>query len=197
MADEIERKFRLSGDFRPYVTESYRIAQGYLSSVPERTVRVRIKGNRGYVTIKGIGNASGASRYEWERRIPLRDANELMLLAEPGAIDKTRYIIPETVPSESKVRRVLDSVLHVLCIRKKLFFEVDVFHGENDGLELAEIELRKENQPFKRPHWLSKEVTGDKRFYNSFLAKHPYKTWPKDEEKAAENAESELLVTET
>jgi adenylate cyclase len=120
MSQEIERKFLVKGDFKSAVTKSTRIVQGYLSSVPERTVRVRIKGEKGFLTIKGIGNASGASRFEWEQEISVDDAKSLLTLCEPGIIDKTRYIVPE----ESGLK-----------------FEVDEFYGDNDGLTVAEIEL--------------------------------------------------------
>ncbi|MEG1347353.1 MAG: CYTH domain-containing protein [Hafnia sp.] len=178
MTQEIERKFRISGDYRPYVIKSYRIAQGYISSDPERTVRVRIKGDKGFLTIKGIGNATGVSRYEWERGIPLVEANELLKLAEPGMIDKTRHIVPARQKSSSFLMCTLNSLLDVILFRRR-FFEIDEFHGDNEGLVLAEIELRAENEQFYLPGWLGKEVTGDSRFYNSYLAKKPYKSWTK------------------
>ena len=93
MGKEVERKFLVKGDFKPFVNKQTRIVQGYLSSVPERTVRVRIKGDKGFVTIKGIGNASGASRYEWEKEIPMNETEELLKICEPGVIDKTRYLV--------------------------------------------------------------------------------------------------------
>ncbi|MDH3740368.1 MAG: CYTH domain-containing protein [Hyphomicrobiales bacterium] len=156
MATEIERKFLVKGDFKSAVESSQRITQGYLSSVPERTVRVRIKGDKGFITIKGIGGASGASRYEWEKEIPVEEVNELLELCEPGVIDKTRYLIP--------------SGAHT--------FEVDEFYGDNDGLTVAEVELSSEDEGFARPEWLSEEVTGEVRYYNSMLMKEPYKSWP-------------------
>ena len=156
MAKEIERKFLVKGDFKPFIQKETRITQGYLSSVPERTVRVRIKGDRGYITIKGIGSASGVSRYEWEKEIPTSEVNELLELCEPGVIVKTRFIVPE--PSGLK-------------------FEVDEFYSENEGLTVAEIELPSEEHPFEKPEWLGKEVTGDARYYNSMLMKTPYKSW--------------------
>ena len=156
MAQEIERKFLVKGDFKPFVTKSTRITQGYLSSVPERTVRIRIKGEKGFITIKGIGNASGASRFEWEKEISVEEAKSLLELCEPGIIDKTRYIVPE----ESGLR-----------------FEVDEFYGDNDGLTVAEIELPTEDQPFTKPEWLGEEVTGDVKYFNSMLMKNPYKNW--------------------
>ena len=156
MAQEIERKFLVKGDFKPFVTKSTRITQGYLSSVPERTVRVRIKGEKGFITIKGIGNASGASRFEWEKEIPVEEVKSLLELCEPGIIDKTRYIVPEA---------------------SGLIFEVDEFYGDNNGLTVAEIELPTEEHPFTKPEWLGEEVTGDVKYFNSMLMKNPYKNW--------------------
>ena len=155
MAQEIERKFLVKGNFKPEVFKSTRIMQGYLSSVPERTVRVRINGEQGFLTIKGKGNHSGIRRYEWEKEIPLNEAEELMKLCEPGVIDKTRYLIR--------------SGNHV--------FEVDEFYGENEGLVVAEVELASENEPFEKPDFIGQEVTGDIRYYNSQLMKHPFKEW--------------------
>ncbi len=156
MGKEIERKFLVKGEFKPFATKETRITQGYLSSVPERTVRVRIKGAQGFITIKGIGNESGASRYEWEKEIPVMEVTELLNLCEPGIIDKTRFIVPE---------------------KSGLKFEVDEFYGENEGLTVAEIELPSESTGFNKPDWLGEEVTGDSRFYNSMLMKNPFKTW--------------------
>ncbi len=156
MAQEIERKFLVKGDFKPFVTKQTRITQGYISSVPERTVRVRIKGDQGYLTIKGIGNESGASRFEWEMEIPVEEAKELLRLCEPGVIDKTRYIVPAN---------------------DGLFFEVDEFYGDNEGLTVAEIELPNEDFKFDKPGWLGEEVTGDVKYFNSMLMKNPYKNW--------------------
>ena len=156
MAQEIERKFLVKGDYKPSITKETRITQGYLSSVPERTVRVRIKGEKGFLTIKGIGNASGASRFEWEKEITVGDAKSLLELCEPGIIDKTRFIVPE---------------------ESGLVYEVDEFYGENDGLTVAEIELPTEDRPFTKPEWLGEEVTGDVRYFNSMLMKNPFKNW--------------------
>lgn len=155
MAQEIERKFLVKGDFKSLATKSTRIIQGYLSSVPERTVRVRVKGDKGFITIKGIGNQSGASRYEWEKEIPVEEVNELLKICEPGVIDKTRFLVPVG----------------------KHTFEVDEFYGENEGLILAEIELSSEGESFETPSWIGQEVTGDARYYNSMLMKNPYKDW--------------------
>lgn len=155
MSIEIERKFLVKGDFKQYAYAHEEIVQGYLSSVAERTVRIRIKGAKAFITIKGIGNISGTSRYEWEKEISVSDARELLHLCEPGVIDKIRYYI--------KVGE------HV--------FEVDEFRGENQGLTVAEIELTNENESFDKPDWLGEEVTGDQRYYNASLVKKPYKEW--------------------
>ena len=156
MAQEIERKFLVTGPFVDHASKQTRIVQGYLSSVPERTVRVRIRGTQGFLTIKGIGNLSGASRYEWEREIPLEEAEQLLAICEPGVIDKVRYLVPVGAHT----------------------FEVDAFHGENEGLIVAEVELASEDGVIDRPAWLGSEVTGDARYYNSMLMKHPYTGWP-------------------
>ena len=126
-----------------------------MSSAPARTVRVRIKGKKGFLTIKGISNTSGLSRFEWEKEISISDAEKLLLLCEKGAIDKTRF--------EIKVGS------HI--------FEVDEFHGENQGLVVAEIELNSEEEFFEKPAWLDKEVTGDSRYYNSYLSTSPFRNW--------------------
>lgn len=155
MPQEIERKFLVKGEFKSLAFRAERIVQGYLSSVPERTVRIRIKGDRGFITIKGKTDASGISRYEWEKEIPQGEAQELLKLSEPGMIDKVRYLV--------KVKE------HV--------FEVDEFHGENEGLLLAEVELDSEDEAFEKPEWLGKEVTGDLRYYNAMLSRKPFTKW--------------------
>ena len=155
MAQEIERKFLVQGEFKTHARSQMRITQGYLSSVPERTVRVRIKGDKGFLTIKGIGSASGASRYEWEREIPVAEVQELLAICEPGVIDKTRYLVEHAGQT----------------------FEVDEFYGDNQGLVLAELELASEDQTIERPDWLGEEVTGDVRYYNAMLMKTPYQRW--------------------
>ncbi|PKP11139.1 MAG: adenylate cyclase [Bacteroidetes bacterium HGW-Bacteroidetes-3] len=156
MAKEIERKFLVSGDYKKHAIKSYKIAQGYLSTVPERTVRIRIRDTKGFITIKGISNASGTTRFEWEKEIPLNEAENLLQLCEPTIIEKTRYIIP---------------------VNDNLYFEVDEFFGENNGLIIAEIELPNENTKFIKPSWLGKEVTGQLKYYNAMLAKKPFKEW--------------------
>ena len=153
---EIERKFLVKGNYKKHVTKETKIVQGFLSTIPERTVRVRIKGDKGFLTIKGIGNKSGISRYEWEKEISLEDAKDLMKICEPALIDKTRFIVPTS---------------------NNLFFEVDEFYGENEGLTIAEIELSSEDEIFDKPAWLGKEVTGDVKYFNAMLMKNPYKNW--------------------
>lgn len=153
---EIERKFLVNNDTYKQSADSHqRIVQGYLSSVPDRTVRIRISGNQSYITIKGIGNHSGLSRFEWEKEIPIDEAEELLKLCEPGVIDKVRYFVK------------YDNHL----------FEVDEFHAANDGLIVAEVELQEEAEYINKPSWLGKEVTGDQRYYNASLIKKPYCDW--------------------
>ena len=153
MALEIERKFLVKDEsYKQLAISSSRIAQGYICSGRGRTVRVRIRDEKGYLTIKGPANQGGLSRYEWEKEIPLDEAHELMKLCEPGMIDKTLYLVP--------------SGSHV--------FEVDEFYGENEGLVGAEVELLTENELFEKPDFIGEEVTGDVRYYNSFLMKWPY-----------------------
>ena len=153
---EIERKFLVSSDaFKNDALRKNHIAQGYLNSTPERTVRVRIKGDTGYLTIKGKSNETGLSRFEWEKEIPLEEAKALLLLCEKGIIEKNRY--------EVQVGKHL--------------FEVDEFFGENEGLLLAEVELQSESEFFEKPHWLGDEVTQDQRYYNSYLSQHPFTSW--------------------
>lgn len=149
MAKEIERKFLVTGDFKQDACDSFRLVQGYISTDPDRTVRVRIKGEQGFLTIKGRSSLDGLSRYEWEKEIPVSEALELMNLCVSGVIDKTRYLVP--------------------CGDHT--YEVDVFHGANEGLVLAEIELSDELEAFEKPFWLGEEVTGDVRYYNSMLSR--------------------------
>lgn len=156
MPTEIERKFLISSnDYKLKATGKTRILQGYLNSTPERTVRIRIKGNKGFLTIKGKSNEGGMSRFEWEKEIPFQEAEALFKLCEPGELEKIRYEIPF----------------------ENHLFEVDEFLGANKGLILAEVELKSENEEFKKPDWLGEEVTGIKMYYNSYLSKHPYKDW--------------------
>lgn len=153
---EIERKFLVKDDsFKKAAFKQNRIAQGYLSSLPERTVRVRIKADKGFLTIKGITNETGMSRFEWEKEIPVDEARSLLQLCEKGVIEKTRY--------EVKVGQ------HI--------YEVDEFYGENEGLTIAEIELQSETESFEKPNWLGQEVTKDERYYNSNLSVNPFRNW--------------------
>jgi len=155
---EIERKFLVnSNGFKAQAFAKNHIAQGYLSSNPERTVRIRIKGESGFLTIKGKGNETGTTRLEWETEISLAEAKPLLAICEKGIIDKIRYEVKSG----------------------KHTFEVDEFFGENEGLLLAEIELKHENEDFKKPDWLGLEVTNDERYYNAYLSKNPFSEWPK------------------
>ncbi len=152
---EIERKFLVAGEYKSQAFAQYRIVQGYLSSVPNRVVRIRIKGDTAYLTIKSTVSDSEFTRYEWEREIPVKDAEDMLKFCEKEIIEKTRHLI--------KVES------HV--------FEVDEFYGSNQGLLIAEVELKSEDEVFKKPAWLGKEVTSDSRYYNSMLVKHPYSKW--------------------
>lgn len=154
--NEIERKFLVtSTEFQSESKKSNRIVQGYLNSNAERTVRIRIKGTQAFITIKGKGNESGTTRFEWEKEIEVTEAEQLLLLCEDGVIDKVRYEIPFG----------------------NHLYEVDVFEGDNKGLIIAEIELEDENESFEKPNWLGAEVTGDKRYYNASLSVSSYKNW--------------------
>ena len=154
--NEIERKFLVtSTEFLSESIRSNRIVQGYLNSNPERTVRIRIKGTQGFITIKGKGNDSGTTRFEWEKEIEVIEAEQLLLLCEDVVSDKVRYEIPFG----------------------KHLYEVDVFEGDNKGLIIAEIELENENESFEKPNWLGEEVTGDDRYYNASLSISSYKNW--------------------
>ncbi len=153
---EIERKFLVTS--KAYKTEAYkktRILQGFLNTDPNRTVRVRIKGNQGFLTVKGKSNEAGTIRTEWEKEIDVVEAESLLKLCEEGVIEKMRYEIKAG----------------------KHIFEVDEFFGDNQGLTIAEIELNSENESFLKPTWLGEEVTGDVKYYNSQLSKHPYNIW--------------------
>ncbi len=160
MAQEIERKFLVKGDFKPYVKKAMHIVQAYISSNPERTVRVRIKDDKGYITVKGMGDAGGMRRFEWEKEISLAEAQDLLQVCEHGRIDKVRYLV--------------DVGSHT--------FEVDEFRGDNEGLIMAEVELSSEDEAFDKPAWLGRELTGDVRYYNSSLMKQPYKCWSSQED---------------
>lgn len=156
MAQEIERKFLVTNsDYREQAYACSRIVQGYICRMTGRTVRVRVRDEKGYLTIKGASHDGGLSRYEWEHEIPVDEALELMQLCESGVIDKVRYLVT--------------SGNHT--------FEVDEFHGDNEGLVVAEVELSSADESFLSPSFLGKEVTGDRRYYNSCLTAHPYKEW--------------------
>lgn len=156
MGVEIERKFLVKDDsYKDLAYNHTHIIQGYIASGNGRTVRVRIRDDKGYLTIKGPAGIMGLKRYEFEMEIPLKDAQELMLITEPGVIDKTRWLVRQGN--------------HV--------FEVDEFYGENEGLVMAEVELASEDEPYERPAFLGTEVTGDKRFYNSHMRGNPYSNW--------------------
>lgn len=156
---EIEKKFLVRN--YSYQTQSScqsHIQQGYICSDRGRTVRVRIRDSRGYLTIKGPSGIGGLARYEFEKEISLDEAQHLMEICEPGKIDKTRYLVPSG----------------------KHTFEVDEFYGENEGLVMAEVELGSEDEAFEKPVFIGQEVTGDRRYYNSCLLKNPFSSWSKD-----------------
>ena len=152
---EIERKFLVTGEFKSQAFNHKRIIQGYISTLPEKSVRVRIAGDTAFLTIKGKSQQQGLKRSEWEYSIPVEDAEELLLLCEKGIIEKTRYYVKSG----------------------NLTFEVDEFYGDNKGLILAEVELTDENEEIKKPEWLGEEVTGIVKYYNAYLVNHPYKNW--------------------
>ena len=152
---EIERKFLVVGEFKSQAYNHTHIQQGYIASGNGRTVRVRIRDDKGYLTIKGPSGKAGLSRYEFEKEITLDEAEHLFALCEPGIIDKTRWLVK--------------SGNHT--------FEVDEFHGDNDGLVMAEVELHFEDEPYEKPDFIGEEVTGDRRYYNSSLRVYPYKTF--------------------
>ena len=153
---EIERKFLVSSNaFKNEAFKSTRIIQGFLNTHKERTVRIRLKGEKGFLTVKGKSSNDGLTRFEWEKEISKKEAESLLKLCESGIIDKTRY--------EVNVGN------HI--------FEVDKFYGDNEGLIVAEVELRDENEAFEKPNWLAEEVTGNIKYYNSQLSKQPFNTW--------------------
>ncbi|GAP72199.1 hypothetical protein SAMD00024442_27_9 [Candidatus Symbiothrix dinenymphae] len=147
---EIERKFLVKGDFYPEAVKKERIVQAYLMSSKACTMRVRIKDDGAYLTVKGATDDDGCSRLEFEYPIPVADARQMLPLAQPGMIDKERHYVPFAGHT----------------------FEVDVFHGNHEGLVIAELELQSEDEPFEKPDWLGQEVTGEAQYYNSYLAAH-------------------------
>ena len=158
MAIEIERKFIVTGEFKDKASSFTHIVQGYICSERGRTVRVRIRDDKGYITIKGPSHHGGMARYEFEKEISKNEAIELLRLCEPGIIDKNRYLVS--------------------C--GKHTFEVDEFFGENNGLIMAEVELSEVDEAYEKPDFIGKEVTADRRFYNSQLRKNPFSVWGKD-----------------
>lgn len=157
MPVEIERKFLVQGDYKSLAVSHSRIRQGYICSSRGRTVRVRLRDDKGYLTIKGPSLNGGLSRYEFEKEISVDEALSLLCLCEPGMVDKNRWLVPVG----------------------KHVFEVDEFFGDNEGLVVAEVELAEETEDFERPAFLGMEVTGDRRYYNSSLRSNPYKKWDK------------------
>ena len=156
MSLEIERKFLVKNDdFKKEAHQKKRIQQGYLNMDKSRTVRIRIDDEKAFITIKGKSNTSGTTRFEWEKEINKKEAEQLLDLCERPIIDKTRFFV--------KARH------HI--------FEIDEFYGENQDLIVAEIELNSENESFQKPLWLGKEVTGNKKYYNSSLIQNPFKNW--------------------
>lgn len=156
MAIETERKFLVTGDYKSHAASHSRIVQGYICSERGRTVRVRLRGEKGYLTIKGPSKNDGLSRYEFEKEITIDEALSLLRLCVGGIIDKVRYLVP---------------------MEDGHTFEVDEFHGENEGLTMAEVELGAEDEAYIRPDWLGEEVTGDRRYYNSQLLTRPFTKW--------------------
>lgn len=155
MHTEIERKFLVVGEYKHLATSHTHIEQGYFATEPGKTVRVRIRDEKAYLTIKGPSSKDGLARYEFETEIPLDDARELMKLCMPGSVQKDRWLVPNGK--------------HVI--------EVDEFFGDNEGLVMAEIELESEDEEYVRPDFLGREVTGDKRFYNKYMLRRPFKLW--------------------
>jgi CYTH domain-containing protein len=155
---EIERKYLVrSSAYRDEAHAAVEIIQGFLNTHPDRTVRVRLSGDQGFITVKGRTDAEGVTRFEWEREIPPEEAKALLEICQEGVIHKIRHLVK--------------SGRHLI--------EVDEFRGENEGLVVAEIEIGKVDERIKKPDWLGEEVTGDPRYYNSQLSKKPYTTWKK------------------
>ena len=157
---ETERKFLVVGDFKSQSYDATRIQQGYIASGNGRIVRVRIRADKGYLTIKGPSGLAGLTRYEFDTEIPLADARDLLEICEPGIIDKTRYLVKSPDGRHT--------------------WEIDEFYGDNEGLVLAEVELASEDEPFMKPDFIGREVTGDRRFYNSHMRNYPFKLWKEE-----------------
>ncbi|APD07177.1 adenylate cyclase [Flavobacteriaceae bacterium UJ101] len=154
---EIERKFLVSDDFRKFIQKSTPIKQGYLNTDPERTVRIRTKGNKAFITVKGKSSKDGLERFEWEKELSLQEAKILFPLCEKHCIEKIRHEI----------------------LYENYLFEIDEFLGDNKGLILAEVELKDKNETIILPKWIIKEVTGNLNYYNSYISTNPFKNWNK------------------
>lgn len=159
MANEIEHKYLVVGPYKQLATSKHHIVQGYLSADKARTVRVRVCDQTGYLTVKGPSSDDGLERYEFETEIPLQEALAMIKFCLPGVIDKHRYLIP---------------------LPEGLVCEVDEFHGDNEGLVMAEIEVKDKDDVCILPPFIGQELTGDKRFYNSQLSQRPFKSWKED-----------------
>jgi len=157
---EIERKFLVKNNaFKDESFAKKRITQGYLNSDPARSVRVRIAGEQGFLTIKGLSESGGTTRFEWEKEIDLQEAEALLSLCQPGSINKVRYLVKAGEKT----------------------YEIDEFFDQNEGLIVAEIELNEADENFEKPNWLGQEVTGEKRYYNSQLGIRPFLKWTFEE----------------
>lgn len=155
MHNEIERKFLVVGEYKSLAYNRTHIEQGYFATDQGKTVRIRIRDDKGFLTIKGPVRSNGLTRYEFETELPIDDAHELMKLCLPGRVNKDRWLVK--------------SGKHIV--------EVDEFFDKNEGLVIAEIELESEDEPYEKPDFIGKEVTGDPRYYNKYLLTRPYKTW--------------------
>ena len=164
MGKEIERKFLVKSDVYKTLAQGTYYRQGYVPTLNGMTVRLRIAGEKGYITMKD--HAVGFTRHEFEYEIPKKDAKQMLeLMCDKPQIEKYRFVIPASCNSAST--------------SSQLFWEVDEFLGENAGLVVAEIEVPSEDTEFEIPDWVGEEVTGEKRYYNSHLCKNPYKNWSK------------------
>ncbi len=155
---EIERKFLVAGPYKHLAYNMTTIKQGYFDTKPGITVRIRVRGEKAYLTIKGNSDPAGLSRYEFETEIPLDDADQMLRLCRPGAVIKDRYLVKNG----------------------KHTVEIDEFHGDNEGLVIAEIELSNPDEEYEVPDFLGREVTGDPRYYSKYLLVRPYKLWKDD-----------------
>lgn len=160
---EIERKFIVVGEYKHLAYNHTHIEQGYFETAPGRTIRIRLRDDKAYLTIKGPSAADGLSRYEFETEVPLEDGRQMLSLCRPGRIDKVRWLIHHPDGKHT--------------------IEVDEFLADNAPLVMAEIELADSNEPVDLPAFLGKEVTGDRRFYNTHLMSYPYRLWGKSFER--------------